>query len=127
MTADLHEYSDEALLAEVARRLRLSTPTSVAVNDARKAVVTLGSGVPTVEIPDGLASLQHDSEAIRRLLEANGQRIGLRRCEIAEAFRKAGRRALNIDQKIQYLIGRNELVGQIGPAGRTYWRLAGTG
>ena len=72
----------------------------------RATVVTLNVGVPAVEIPDGLARLHHDSEAIRRLLEANSQRLGLRRCEIGEAFRKAGRQALNIDQKVQYLIGR---------------------
>jgi len=127
MPDDLDNYSNEALLAEVARRLGLRTSTSRAADDGGAKVVTLHVGIPAVEIPDGLARLQHDSEAIRRLLEANSQRLGLRRCEIGEAFRKAGRQALNIDQKVQYLIGRNELVGEIGPEGRTYWRLAETG
>ena len=124
MPTDLHNYSDEALLAEVARRLRTSTSYA---NAAGAEVVALHVRVPAVEVPGDLAGLRYDSEAIRQLLEANSKGPGLRRCEIREAFRTAGREALHIDQKVQYLIGRHELIGEIGPDGRTYWRLAETG
>src|SRR5581483_7509642 len=106
-TVELHAYSDEALLAEVARRLALRTPTSGVVNDVPPLVRRVE--VPAFQIPENLASVQHDSDAIRQLLHANRDRLGLRRCEIGEAFRLVGRTALNVDQKVQYLIDRNEL------------------
>ena len=74
MPDDLHNHSDEALLAEAARRLGFRTTTGHAADDAGARVATVHVGVPAVDIPDGLADLQHDSEAIRRLLEVNGQR-----------------------------------------------------
>jgi hypothetical protein len=122
MTDDLHHYSDDELIAEVARRLGLrasSSPAEVVGAD----LVTLHVGLPDIVIPDGLAKIRYDSDAIRELLWANSRRIGLRRCEIADAFYKAGRKtSFNIDQKVQHLKG--ELIRKIGPDGHPYWRMA---
>lgn len=126
MSDKLLSCSDDALVAEVARRLALRTSARLVSDGASTTPMTPSTGGGAVEIPTDLADTQHDSEAIRRLLEANSRR-GLRRCEVGEAFRMAGREALNIDQKIQYLIGRNELAGESGPDGRRYWRLVVTG